>query len=218
MQYFNYEQAKFNMLEQQIRPWEVLNQQVLDCMAKVEREKFVPREYQKLAYADFEIPLAHAQLMMPPRLEGRLLQSLNLQPTDSVLEIGTGSGYLTALLASLSKQVDSVDIYADFIAQAEVKLAEFTNVSLGIGNAAAGWKTDLSYDVIVLTGSVKHLPEQFKLQLKPQGRLFAIVGKPPIMEAVLITRFSEREWIYESLFETSIPSLIELTPTMDFVF
>lgn len=217
MPQFNYEQARFNMVEQQIRPWEVLNQSVLDVMAEVPREKFVPTNYQALAFADVEIPLGQDQLMMPPRLEARMVQSLSIKPTDRVLEIGTGSGYVTALLAKLAEHVDSVDIYEDFTKQAEQKLAGFDNVSLSVGNAAQGWKTDIQYDVIVLTGSTPILPSNFKQQLKPNGRLFAIVGEDPIMEALVVTRFSDTEWQIDSLFETSVPQLIGVTKPSQFI-
>ncbi|MCV6639230.1 protein-L-isoaspartate O-methyltransferase [Candidatus Albibeggiatoa sp. nov. NOAA] len=217
MPQFNYEQARFNMVEQQIRPWEVLNQSVLDVMAEVPREKFVPAEYQALAFADVEIPLGHDQVMMFPRLEARLLQSLSIKPTDRVLEIGTGSGYLTALLAKLAEHVDSVDIHEDFIKQAEKKLAGFDNVSLSVGNAAQGWKTDIQYDVIVLTGSIPVLSSHFKAQLKPNGRLFAIVGQDPIMEALVVTRYSDTEWQVDSLFETSVAELEGVAQPAQFV-
>jgi protein-L-isoaspartate(D-aspartate) O-methyltransferase len=217
MPHFNYEQARFNMVEQQIRPWEVLNQSVLDVMAEVPREKYVPSEYQALAFADVELPLGHDQVMMFPRLEARLLQSLSIKPTDRVLEIGTGSGYLTALLAKLAEHVDSVDIYDDFVQQAEKKLAGFDNVSLSVGNAVQGWKTDIQYDVIILTGSIPVLSSHFKQQLKPNGRLFVIVGEEPIMEALVITRFSDTEWQVDSLFETTIAALVGVTKPNQFV-
>ncbi|WP_353572186.1 protein-L-isoaspartate O-methyltransferase [Candidatus Albibeggiatoa sp. nov. BB20] len=217
MPHFNYEQARFNMVEQQIRPWEVLNQSVLDVMAEIPREKFVPSEYQALAFADVEIPLGHEQVMMFPRLEARLLQSLSIKSTDRVLEIGTGSGYLTALLANLAEHVDSVEIYEDLVKQAEKKLAGVDNVSLSVGNAAQGWKTDIQYDVIVLTGSIPVLSSHFKQQLKPNGRLFAIVGEAPIMEALVVTRFSDTEWQVDSLFETSVAELIGVVKPNQFV-
>jgi len=217
MPQFNYEQARFNMVEQQIRPWDVLNQSVLDVMADVPREKFVPSEYQALAFADVEIPLGRDQLMMPPRLEARMIQSLSIKPTDRVLEIGTGSGYVTALLAKLAEHVASVDICEEFIKQAEQKLSGIDNVSLSVGNAAQGWKTDIQYDVIVITGSTPILPSNFKQQLKPNGRLFAIVGEDPIMEALVVTRFSDTEWQIDSLFETSVPQLIGVTKPSQFV-
>lgn len=218
MPQFNYEQARFNMVEQQIRPWDVLNQSILDVMADVPREKFVPTGYQALAFADIEIPLGHNQVMMPPRLEARLLQSVSIKSTDRVLEIGTGSGYLTALLATLAEHVDSVDIHEDFIQQAEQKLSSFNNISLSVGNAAQGWKTDIQYDVIILTGSTPILPAHFKQQLKPGGRLFTIVGQDPIMEALVITRYSDTEWQIDSLFETSVAALIGADQAPQFVF
>ncbi|MEK7990493.1 MAG: protein-L-isoaspartate O-methyltransferase [Thiotrichaceae bacterium] len=217
MPHFNYEQARFNMIEQQIRPWDVLNQSILDVVAEVPREKFVPSEYHALAFADVELPLGHDQVMMFPRLEARLLQSLSIKPTDRVLEIGTGSGYLTALLAKLAEHVDSVDIYEDLVQQAEKKLAGLDNVSLSVGNAVQGWKTDIQYDVIILTGSIPFLSSHFKQQLKPNGRLFAIVGEAPIMEALVVTRFSDTEWQVDSLFETSLTELVGVTKPNQFV-
>lgn len=206
----NVEQARSNMIEQQIRPWEVLDPQVLDLISDVPREKFVPAAYHDLAFADFNIPLAHNQAMMSPTVEGRLLQALRLRPSDTVLEIGTGSGYLTALLATTTKHVDSVDIFADVVQEAETKLKalNMNNISLNTGDAINGWNSGRRYDVIVLTGSVPILKSHFQAQLNEGGRLFAIVGEPPIMEAQLISRLNENEWDMEGLFETSLPPLL----------
>ncbi len=202
-------QARFNMVEQQIRPWEVLNQQVLDLISEVPREDFVPTAYRNLAFADINIPLAHDQEMMSPKLEGRILQALQLTPKDSVLEIGTGSGYFTALLAKSAKHVDSVDIYDDFITEARSKLnaLNINNVSLKTGDAINGWNLGRRYDVIVLTGSVPELKPHFQEQLNEAGRLFAIVGDEPIMHAHLITRIAGHFYT-ESLFETLLPPLL----------
>jgi protein-L-isoaspartate(D-aspartate) O-methyltransferase len=210
MAYMDFEQARFNMIEQQIRPWDVLDQRVLDLVSMIPREKFVPFAYHNLAFADIQIPLGHDQVMMEPKLEARLLQSLQLKPNNSVLEIGTGSGYLTALLAESTQHVDSVDIFSDFIAEAGIKLKNLNiqNVSLNVGDAIQGWNQDKRYDVIVLTGSLPVLPAHFQEQLKLGGRLFAIVGEEPIMEAQLITRFTEQQWDLEILFETAFPPLI----------
>jgi protein-L-isoaspartate(D-aspartate) O-methyltransferase len=207
----NIEQARFNMIEQQIRPWEVLDQQVLDLMSQVPREKFVPETYRHLAFTDTPIPLAHDQVMMPPKLEGRLLQALMLHPKDTVLEIGTGSGYLTALLAKSARHVDSVDIFEDLVKTADTQLnaLNINNFSLNVGDAVNGWQTDTRYDVIVLTGSVPVLNPQLKEQLNEGGCLFAIVGEEPVMQAYLINRISEDEFDTEVLFETSLPPLVE---------
>lgn len=216
----NFAQARFNMVEQQVRPWEVLDQQVLDAMLQIPREAFVPDEYTRLAFADIEIPLTHNQVMMPPKLEGRMVQSLLLKPTDRVLEIGTGSGYVTALLASLANHVDTVEAFVDLVDGAKTKLAahDIKNVACHAGDAINGWNKDIRYDVIVLTGSLPVLKAHWQEQLTVGGRLFAIVGQEPIMEAQLITRVSPQEWLYESLFETSIPALLGAPKLNAFVF
>ncbi len=210
MSQLNFEQARFNMVQQQIRPWEVLDQQVLDQISEVPREEFVPTVYRNLAFADTNIPLVHQQVMMSPKLEGRLLQSAMLQQTDRVLEIGTGSGYLTALLSKCVNHVETVDIFEDLVKEAESKLNAFQikNATLNTGDAINGWKTDIHYDVIILTGSMPVLQPHFQQQLTVNGRLLAIVGEDPIMEAQLITRLSEYEFLQDSLFETTIPSLV----------
>ena len=210
MSEMNLDQARLNMIEQQIRPWEVLDQRVLDLLNTVPREEFVPEAYRMLAYTDMSIPLGDGQVMMPPRVEARIVQSLNLQEDETVLEIGTGSGYVTALLASLARQVISVDINPDMIRQASDKLAAhgITNVTLETGDGARGWNAHAPYDVIVVTGSLPILPPTFKQALKVGGRLLAIVGDSPAMEVLLITRIGEMEWAEEALFETDLPALI----------
>jgi protein-L-isoaspartate(D-aspartate) O-methyltransferase len=210
MNEMNVEQARFNMIEQQIRPWEVLDDRVLETISRTPRENFVPERYRGLAFSDISIPLEHGQYMMPPKLEGKLLQSLDIDPADSILEIGTGSGYLTACLAGLGGSVHSVDLYDEFIQSAESKLEKhnITNVTFETGDAAAGWNSDTRFDAIAVTGSLPTLHRGFHTLLNPGGRLFVIVGKPPIMQALLITRVGEQEWNQESLFETSIPPLV----------
>jgi len=205
----NLEQARHNMIEQQIRPWEVLDQTILDLLQRVPREDFVPERYRKLAFADIEIPLGHGEVMMQPRLEARLLQSLAVRPDDRVLEIGTGSGYVTALLARLGRQVISVEINNELLEQARQRLERqgITNVTLMQGDAAAGWTAGAPYDAILLTGSVPELPDAFRRALAIGGRLVAVVGGAPIMEALLVTRIGEDEWSEEPLFETSTPPL-----------
>lgn len=217
----DFDQLRFNMIEQQIRPWEVLDQRVLDILASTPREDFVPERYRSsLAFSDLSIPLDHAQVMLPPKVEGRMLQTLNIQPADSLLEIGTGSAYTTACLARLGGQVLSVDLFDDFLESAGVKLERLGihNVRLANRDAAAGWSPDERYDVIAVTGSLPELHRGFHESLNPGGRLFVIVGKPPIMEALLITRVGTRQWAEESLFETSIPPLIHAPepPAFDF--
>ncbi len=218
----NYEQARFNMVEQQIRPWEVLDQHVLDVILQTPREDFVPAEYKALAFADTHIPLDHQQVMMHPNVEGRLLQALNVQSTDVVLEVGTGSGYLTACLAQLAEHVYSVDIHPGFTDQARHKLGAhgIDNVTLSSGDAVGGWERLHKYDVIAITGSLPSIPENYKTALAMGGRLFVIIGSPnkPIMEAWLITRTADDQWAQESLFETSIPPLVNASfpKTFDF--
>lgn len=204
----NLEQARFNMIEQQIRTWEVLDPVVLDLLHQVPREDFVPDNYKGLAFADLEIPLGHGQVMLSPKLEARMLQTLDLKPTDNVLEIGTGSGYMTALLAKLAQHVDSVEIIQEFSHLAAQKLAAhgINNVTLEVGDGARSWD-EKSYDAIVLTGSVPLFPKDFQHQLKPGGRLLAIVGEAPAMEAVLTTCQSAGVYSRISLFETCIPAL-----------
>lgn len=216
----NVDQARFNMIEQQIRTWDVLDEQVLALLNQVPREQFVPETERSLAFADVSIPLANGQVMMQPKMEARMLQALSVKPTDTALEIGTGSGYVTALLAKLAKHVYSVDIFADFTAAAQTKLerAGIRNVALETGNAAEGWPQHGPYDVIAVTGSCPQLPESYQHLLKPNGRLFVVVGEDPAMEALLFTRAGEGAWSRESLFETSLPPLLHLQPLRRFVF
>ncbi len=216
----HFERARFNMVEQQIRPWEVLDQRVLDVMMAVPRHHFVAPQHQKVAYSDIAIPLPHGQEMMHPKIEGKLLQAVNVRPNEKVLEVGTGSGYLTALLAHLAFQVVSVELYEDLSRQAGERLSALglDNVSLAVGDAADGWPEAAPYDVIVLTGSVAHIPQAFLEQLKPGGRLFAVVGEAPVMEAKLVTRLGDEEWTEESLFETLLPPLHRLQPERRFAF
>lgn len=214
------ENARFNMIEQQIRPWDVLDQQVLDLIAEVRRIDFVPEEYRGLAYADYAIPIGHGQTMMHPVVEGRLLQALSLHPTDAVLEVGTGSGYLTALLAKAARHVYSVDIFPDFRDAAEERLALYGihNVTLETGDAAQGWDRHGLYDVIVIGGSLSELPDSFLRSMNRGGRLFAVLGQAPVMEAVLVRRIGDEQWSKEVLFETALPPLINAPARPRFIF
>lgn len=216
----NFEQARLNMIEQQIRTWDVLDQRVLDLIDRIHREDFMPDEFRRLALADIQIPLAHGQCAMTPKMEARILQSLDLRADDKVLEVGTGCAYLTALLAAMSGQVISVDMHPDFSRQAAEKLARYDlhNVTLETGDAAHGWNKDAPYDVIVVTGSVPVLESCWQEQLKINGRLFIIVGTAPVMEAMLITRIGDREWTRETLFETDLPALAGVRPAELFRF
>ena len=216
----DFEQARFNMIEQQVRTWEVLDQRVLDTMNRIPRENFVPEHYRSLAFVDTEIPIGNDQVMMAPKVEGRLLQALNITPQDSILEIGTGSGYLTACLASLGKHVTSIDIVPDFTTTAAARLDEqgISNTRLETADVANGINTSEQYDVIAVTGSLPLLQKQFHESLKIGGRLFVITGQLPIMEALLITRVNENNWSQESLFETCIAPLEHASRPQGFVF
>ncbi len=204
----NIEQARFNMIEQQIRTWEVLDPVVLDLLQQVPREEFVPDGYKGLAFADLEIPLGYGEAMLSPKLEARMLQALDLKKTDSVLEIGTGSGYMTALLAKLAQHVTSVELVPELSRNANAKLGGhgIGNVMLEVGDGARGWGSN-AYDVIVLTGSAPLLPQEFQHQLKPGGRLLAVVGEAPAMEAVLVQCIEPNAYRRTVLFETCIPAL-----------
>jgi protein-L-isoaspartate(D-aspartate) O-methyltransferase len=217
---FNIEQARSNMIEQQIRPWEVLNQAVLDVMAAVPREQFVPQRYRKLAFADLEIPLGHDQVMMSPKVEGRMLQALDIQPSDRILEIGTGSGYTAACMARLGGQVESVDIFKDFTQTAKENLIHIglNGVNLQTGDAAKGWLNEKRFDVVALTASLPVYDRCFEHSLEIGGRLFMIVGERPVMEAMLILRVGEQDFFRDKLFETAIPALVHATPAPEFVF
>jgi len=214
------ETARFNMIEQQIRPWDVLDPRVLGALHDVRREDYVPPAYRNLAFADMHIPLDHGQVMMQPKQEARLLQELALEPTDRVLEIGTGSGHVTALLAHLAGHVDTVDIFADFIESAKEKLAAhgFSNVTFHEGDGARGWESDRSYDAIFLTGSVAELPDAYKRLLADGGRLAAVVGRDPVMEAILVEHLAGEQYRTMSLFDTSLPPLIHGEAEPSFVF
>ena len=214
------ERARFNMVEQQIRTWEVLDPVVLDLLLHVHREDYVPEAHRALAFADLEIPLGHGETMLSPKLEARMLQELDVQDGDSILEVGTGSGYMTALLASLGSHVYSVDIVPDFTRAAAARLAAhgITNVTLETGDAARGWDRHEPYDVIVLTGSVPVLAEGFQNSLKPGGRLLAVVGAAPAMQAQLITRSGGGACHTVALFETCIAPLKNAPQPQRFVF
>ncbi|HLQ24557.1 MAG TPA: protein-L-isoaspartate O-methyltransferase [Acidiferrobacterales bacterium] len=220
MSEMNFEVARFNMVEQQIRTWEVLDPRVLELVGRMPREDFVPPVYRKLAFADMNIPLGHGQVMMPPKVEARMLQELEISPEDKILEVGTGSGYMTALLASFGAHLYSVEIIPEFSTQAAAKLAalHINNVTLEVGDAARGWDRHPPYDVIAITGSLPTLPDSFRNSLKVGGRLFAIVGQSPIMEAKLIRRVDEVSWSEASLFETALPPLQNALEPGKFVF
>lgn len=203
------ETARHNMVVSQIRTWEVLDDRILELVGRAPRQEFVPPAFHNLAFADMQVPLGHGEVMMAPLVEARLVQTLAIQPGDSILEIGTGSGYVTWLLAQLGQKVRSVEIRAEFAARASEKLAAHgaNNAQLEIGDGARGWPAAAPYDAIFVTGSLPLLPDEFKKQLKLGGRLAVIVGDAPVMEARLITRVTETGFDSASLFETSIPPL-----------
>ncbi len=215
----NLEQARFNMIEQQIRPWNVLDMHVLDLLKQVRREQFVPVASKALAFVDTEIPLGHGAVMWQPKMEARALQALRLKAGDSVLEVGTGSGYLTALLARMAGQVTSVEIEPELHACAVRNLLahHIDNVTLQVGDAAQYWG-EAEYDAIVLTGSVPLLPAAYKNQLKIGGRLFAVVGDAPAMQAQLITRIAADVFETSTLFETDVAPLKNARQPQRFVF
>jgi protein-L-isoaspartate(D-aspartate) O-methyltransferase len=212
--------ARFNMIESQVRTWEVLDQAVLDLLHEVKREEFVPPQYRALAFTDMEIPLGHGEVMLTPKMEARMLQELTLSKADRVLEIGTGSGYVTALLARLAGQVVSVERIEAFSHAAARRLAghDLRNIELEIGDGAAGWPQKGPYDAILLTGSVPLVPDEFRQQLAIGGRLLAVVGDEPVMTATIVTRIAESAYASAGLFETCIPPLKNVRQPERFVF
>jgi protein-L-isoaspartate(D-aspartate) O-methyltransferase len=216
---FDYEQARFNMIEQQIRTWDVLDARVLDLLFAVKREDFVPEAYRTLAFADLELPLPNGSRMWTPKMEARVIQELMVQTNDRVLEIGTGSGYLTALLASNAGDVVSVDIDEAIAGEARAKLSRhgFSNVRIEVGDGARGFGNE-SYDVIVLGGSTPLLPARFFEQLSPGGRVFAVVGEAPAMRARLIHAEGPGARVATDLFETVIPPLVNAAAPARFAF
>lgn len=216
----NFEQARFNMVEQQIRTWEVLDTAVLDLLFEVKRERFVPPQYASLAFADMEIPLGHGEAMMQPKVEARILQELAIRPTESVYEVGTGSGYLTALLARRGRHVTSAEIYPDLREGAARSLAAAgaANVTLLAGDSARAPLGESSWDVIVLTGSTPVLPEAFLARLNPGGRLFAVVGDLPVMKAVVVSQQGTGDFARAEVFETVLRPLVNAAAAPRFRF
>lgn len=212
----DFEQARFAMVEQQVRPWEVLDFRVLDVIGSVKREDFAPPRHRKLAYADLALPLEHGEFMLKPVIEGRLLQALDLSPEHEVLEIGTGSGYLTACLGHLARAVHSIDLHPDFIdrARARLQAAGLANVSLEAADALA-YQPGRQFDAVAIGGAVAEVPQRFLDLVRPGGRLFVVRGLSPVQEAVLYTR-AEHGWAIESLFETDIPYLHGAEPKQRF--
>jgi protein-L-isoaspartate(D-aspartate) O-methyltransferase len=216
----NIEQARFNMIEQQIRPWNVLDQDVLDLLMVVKREQFVPPEHKALAFVDTEIPLPGGETMFTPKIEARILQEVQVKKHENVLEIGAGSGYMAALLAHKARHVTTVEIRPELKAMAEANLAKagISNVTVELGNGAQGWATGAPYDVIVISGALEELPEAFLKQLKVGGRVAAIIGQAPVMTAQVVTRVSETAYDTVKVFETNVKPLADAPAHSRFTF
>jgi protein-L-isoaspartate(D-aspartate) O-methyltransferase len=208
------------MVEQQIRPWQVLDPQVLAVLSHVQRELFVPDAYQALAYTDTDIPLGHGQTMLPPRVDARLMHDLQLTGTEKVLEIGTGSGYLAALLAGRAQRVVSLEINPELASNARNNLqrAGITNVDVRVADGSTGASGDAPFDAVVLGGSVAEVPPALLQQLKVGGQLLAIVGQDPVMVATMYTRTADAAWNSKALWDTSAPRLQGFTEPSRFKF
>ncbi len=217
---FNAREARFNMIEQQIRTWEVLDPVVLELFNQVPRENFVAESQQGLAFADVELPIGCGQTMLSPKIEGRILQALSVKKTDKVLVVGTGSGYLTALLATLANHVHAVEIHQELsdLAQTRLQKHNIDNVTLHVADAANGFAEAAPYDVIVFTGSMPLRPTTAENMLNVGGRLFAVIGEMPIMQATLTQRVSEDAFRHDVLFETCLPPLVNAPQVTKFEF
>ncbi|MHB8536330.1 MAG: protein-L-isoaspartate O-methyltransferase family protein [Sulfuricaulis sp.] len=216
----NFEVVRNKMIESQLRTWDVSNQRVLDLVAQLPREDYVPAACRNIAYADMNIPLGHGEVMLAPKLEARLAQELEIDPQDKILEIGTGSGCTTALLAALGRHVVSVEIRPEFTTAAAANLAQHgvRNITLEVGDAALGWDRQQPYDVILVSGSLPILPETFQQSLAPGGRMIVIVGQAPAMEVRRIRRLDAHAFHVDSLFETVLPPLVNAAAPSRFVF
>ncbi|MES2831448.1 MAG: protein-L-isoaspartate O-methyltransferase [Pseudomonadota bacterium] len=224
------EQARFNMIEQQIRPWDVLDTDLLELLSIVKREAFVPPAYRSMAFVDAEIPLPGGENMLQPKFEARILQELNIRKHEQVLEIGTGSGYLAALMAYRARAVTSVEILPELVAMARANLVDYgiDNVDVELGDGVCGWPAPdnkargifarQAYDVIVLSGSVPVLPEQLMQQLKIGGRMFVVTGEMPAMSAQVVTRMSDAGFSIVKRFETVIKPLRNTLQPSRFTF
>jgi protein-L-isoaspartate(D-aspartate) O-methyltransferase len=214
----NTELARQNMIENQVRTWEVLDARVLETLGALRREDFVPARHRNLAFADVALPIGHGEVMFKPVIEGRILQALELMPADRVLEIGTGSGFLTACIAHLCGSVLSLERRAEFAdtARAQLAAAQLRNAQVEVTDALDDFSTDESFDAVVVGGAVHALPDRFRQWVKPGGRLFAIVGDSPAMQATLFERVDATHWQQESLFETDVPYLLHAEPPRRF--
>jgi len=214
----NIELARHNMIEQQVRPWDVLDERVLGALSAIRREDFVPEASRNLAFADLCLPLGHGEVMMKPVVEGRMLQAVAPDPTESVLEIGTGSGFISACLARLAADVMSVEVRPDLseTAAANLRAAGVDNVTLEIADAVATFDPRRQFEVMVVTGAAFELPQHWHKWIKPGGRIFAVVGQSPVQRATLFRR-RDGDWKAEALFETDLPYLRHAEPTKRFV-
>lgn len=216
----NIDTAQLNMIKQQLRTGDVLNEAIIDLYQALPRDAFVPKAYQAFAYSDFKIPLAHQQKMLTPLEEATILQALNLQGNETVLEIGTGCGYMTALLAKCAQQVISVDCFEEMTkaAQKNIEAFDIENVSLITGDAHRGWMDNAPYDVIVISGALSYLDDIFKPQLMKQGKLFAIIGDGHVMQGRLFTLDAEEQWQQQVLFDTTVAPLQNKGEGSTFIF
>jgi protein-L-isoaspartate(D-aspartate) O-methyltransferase len=212
----DYEHARHTMIEQQVRPWDVLDPRVLDALGRVRREDFVPPRYRKLAFTDFEIPLEHGEMMMKPVVEGRMLQALSIAPDEEVLEIGTGSGFVTRCLCELARSVTSIDIHADFVERAAARLRDIASARFEVADALT-YAPARQFDAVAVTAAVAAVPAHFREWLRPGGRLFIVRGQSPSQEALLVTRRASGGFTEESLFETDLPYLRGTAPQPHFV-
>ena len=215
----NLQAARAQMVEQQVRAWDVLDERVLQTMLEVQREEFAPLRYRDVAFADSSIPLAHGQTMLPAKVHGRILQALAIGEGDVALEVGAGSGYLSACLGKLAARVRSLEIFPELAEQARANLlaARINNVSVETADAMQ-LNEQSAYDVIAVTGSLPLYDERFQQALRTGGRLFVVVGQPPIMEAWRVVRVGEREWQRQALFETVVEPLVNAPRPSAFVF
>ena len=216
----NFEQARYNMVEQQIRPWEVLDFSVLDLLMSIRREEFVPEAYKSLALSEAEIPLGHGASMLVPVIEGKILQAIQVKRSDKVLEVGAGSGYFAALMAAKADWVRTVDIEPAMVNMAHDNLKRYgvENVIVEEGDAICGWPSNAPYDLIVVSGGVPQIPEALLQQVKVGGRLFAFVGDERLMTAQLVTCVADGQYRTESLFENAVPMMRNAPRKSEFKF